>query len=98
MPPASILRLLPASVSPFDATNGMSLSLRAVRSGRGRLRQAEVGGADARVGGERARRTADHDAPGLQDVGAGSQGQRAARVLLDEQDGHALGVEAGDDV
>ncbi len=40
--------------------------------------------------------TADHDASRLQHVGAGGEGERAACVLLDEQHGHSLGVDAAE--
>src|SRR5215467_12286841 len=102
MPPASTVLLVPSSVSSFDAMNAISLSPcrreREPCSGRGWLREAEVGSADAGIGGQLAGGAADHQVPRLQHVGARGQDQSASRVLLDEQDGHPFGVEARDDV
>src|SRR6266704_2781401 len=44
----------------------------------------------------RAGSAADHDASRLENIRARGQGERAAGVLLHEQDGHALGVDAAD--
>src|SRR5438034_7457160 len=101
MPPAWTVLLVSDSVSPLIVMNGIYLSLSGragAARGRRRLGETEVGGADARVGRQRAGGAADDDASGFQHVRARGQGERAVRVLLDEQDGHPFGVDACDHV
>src|SRR5439155_22325481 len=77
----------------------LSLLVRRGGAARGRrsLGETEVGGPDARVGRQRAGGAADHDAPRLENISARGEGERAVGVLLDEEHGHALGVDALDD-
>src|SRR5207247_846213 len=62
-------------------------------TGAGVRRQPEVGGTDARVLTELLARPRDDDATRLEHVAAAREPERPARVLLDEQDGHARRVD-----
>src|SRR4051812_40508590 len=53
-------------------------------------RLSEIGRAHLRVGEQRARGSRQNDGPALHDVGAARELERRERVLLDEQNRHAI--------
>src|SRR5690242_19080077 len=57
----------------------------------------EIGSLDARIAGQIGCRAGDGDGAALEDVAVMGDGQRLARILLDEKEGRALGVDPGEE-